>query len=283
MLTGGRAVSIGLTESMGLEGRQVLVHQADLALYEAKRTKLSAVTYHPGLATGQSEGSSSLGPSRDQRALASALARAVDAKDNGTRSHSEMVAELTVAMGQRLGFNGHRLERLRLSGLLHDVGKIGVADSILQKAAALAADERLAMTDHVKIGHAILIAAELPTEAEWILHHHERFDGSGYPAGRSGEEIPLESRIIATADAFEAMTGTRPYRESISTEDAVAELRRKAGSQFDAACVEALAAVVADNPATPSAGSNIPQRVAARKPAAPAKRTAGLSALRAAG
>jgi diguanylate cyclase (GGDEF)-like protein len=282
-LTGGRAVSIGLTESMGLEGRQVLVHQADLALYEAKRTKLSAVTYHPGLATGHSEGSSSLGPSRDQRALASALARAVDAKDNGTRSHSEMVAELTVAMGQRLGFNGHRLERLRLSGLLHDVGKIGVADSILQKAAALAADERLAMTDHVKIGHAILIAAELPTEAEWILHHHERVDGTGYPAGRIGDEIPIESRIIATADAFEAMTGARPYRESISTEDALAELRRKAGTQFDAACVPALADVVADGPPNTAGGAaEASQNVAKKKPA-PRARQAPVTVLRAAG
>jgi len=139
------------------------------------------------------------------------------------------------------------------------------------------------MTDHVKIGHAILVAAELPTEAEWILHHHERFDGSGYPAGRSGEQIPLESRIITTADAFEAMTGTRPYRESISTADAVAELRRKAETQFDPACVEALAAVVADDPATPSSGSNMPQQARKRKPSARAAEQAAVTALRAAG
>jgi diguanylate cyclase (GGDEF)-like protein len=247
-LVGMRAVSIGLTESTGLEGRQLLVHQADLALYEAKRTKLRAVTYHPGLIGAPSDGSSSRGPSRDQRALAAALARAVDAKDIGTRSHSEMVAELSVAVGARLGITGDRLERLRLAGLLHDVGKIGVADAILQKKESLSEDERLAMADHVKIGHSILLAAELPAEADWILHHHERSDGSGYPAGRSGKEIPLEARIISAADAFEAMTGPRPYRDSISTGDALAELRRSAGTQFDPRCVEALAAVVQNFP-----------------------------------
>ena len=269
--TGQRAVSIGLTESTGLEGRQLLVHQADLALYEAKRTKQSAVTYHPGLAHSPRDGSATLGPSTDQRALAAALARAVDAKDVGTRSHSETVAELSVAMGRRLGFTGHRLERLRLAGLLHDVGKIGVADAILQKAAALAEDERLAMTDHVKTGHAILLAAELPSEAEWILHHHERFDGTGYPAGRSGEEIPLESRIITTADAFEAMTGTRPYRKAISTEAALAELRRTAGTQFDPACVEALADAVADGTAV--FHPEVPEPKPVRKAAAKSKQT----------
>ncbi len=248
-LAGMRAISIGLTESTGLEGRQLLVHRADLALYEAKRTKLRAVSYHPGLAiSGVSGGSPNRGPSRDQRALAAALARAVDAKDNGTRSHSELVAELSVAVGSRLGISGDRLERLRLAGLLHDVGKIGVADAILQKTDALTEHERMAMAEHVTIGHAILVAAELPTEAGWIFQHHERYDGGGYPAGRSGEKISLEARIIAVADAFEAMTGPRAYRDSVSTEDALVELRNSAGTQFDRRCVEALAAEVQNFP-----------------------------------
>src|SRR5206468_3302531 len=147
--TGGRAVSIGLTESIGTEGRHLLVHQADVALYEAKRTKLSAVAFHPGLAPATAEGGSSSSPSRDQRALAAALARAVDAKDNGTRSHSETVAQLCVAIGQRLGVAAADLERLRMAGLLHDVGKIGVADAILQKPEALEPEEESAMTEHV--------------------------------------------------------------------------------------------------------------------------------------
>ena len=186
------------------------------------------------------------GPSHDQRALAAALARAVDAKDSGTRSHSEVVAQLCVAIGQRLGIDAASLERLRMAGLLHDVGKIGVADSILQKPSALDLDETKLMAEHVPIGHAILIAAELPTEAHWVLHHHERYDGKGYPEGFRAGEIPIEARIIAVADAYEAMIDSRPYREAMSVDEALAELREHAGTQFDGRCVHALVDVVRD-------------------------------------
>lgn len=243
--TGGRAVSIGLTESTGMEGRHLLMNQADIAMYEAKRTRLSAIAYHPGLSPTVDTTEANL-PSHEQRALASALARAVDAKDAGTRSHSETVAQLCVAIGERLRVEPVQLERLRLAGLLHDVGKIGVADAILQKPDVLAPEEQAAMTEHVEIGHAILLAAELPIEAHWVLHHHERVDGGGYPEGLRGAAIPIESRIISVADAFEAMTGTRPYREAISVDEAIAELRKHGGTQFDARCVEALVEVVND-------------------------------------
>jgi HD-GYP domain-containing protein (c-di-GMP phosphodiesterase class II) len=243
--TGGRAVSIGLTESVEMEGRHLLMNQADIALYEAKRTRLSAVAYHSGLRPATDMPTDDL-PSHEQRALAAALARAVDAKDAGTRSHSETVAQLCVAIGERLCIEAEGLERLRLAGLLHDVGKIGVADAILQKPDVLAPAEHSAMTEHVEIGHAILLAAELPIEAHWVLHHHERFDGGGYPAGLRGASIPVQSRVIAVADAFEAMTGTRPYRDAIPVEDAICELRAHAGTQFDARCVDALVEVVND-------------------------------------
>jgi diguanylate cyclase (GGDEF)-like protein/putative nucleotidyltransferase with HDIG domain len=243
--TGARAVSIGLTESIEMEGRHLLMNQADIALYEAKRTRLSAVAYHPGMSPAIDGAKEDL-PSHEQRALAAALARAVDAKDAGTRSHSETVAQLCVAIGERLQIEPVQLERLRLAGLLHDVGKIGVADAILQKPDALAPEEQFAMTEHVEIGHAILLAAELPIEAHWVLHHHERFDGDGYPGGLKAAGIPIESRIIAVADAFEAMTGTRPYREAVSVEEAVEELQAHSGTQFDARCVDALVEVVND-------------------------------------
>ena len=239
---GRRAVSIGVTESIGTETQQLLIHQADVALYEAKRSKLTAVIYHPGLTASAPTGQDT--PSHHQKALAAALARAVDAKAVGTRNHSETVAELCAAIGTQLGFDGVDVERLRLAGLLHDVGKIGVPDAILHKPAALAADEQEQMREHVGVGHGILVSAELPVEADWVLHHHERYDGTGYPAGLRGEEIPLESRILAVADAFEAMTGTRPYREQLTNSDALAELRRGVDTQFDASCVEALAEVV---------------------------------------
>jgi diguanylate cyclase (GGDEF)-like protein/putative nucleotidyltransferase with HDIG domain len=246
LTTGRRAVSIGLTESLGTEGRHLLVHQADVALYEAKRTKLSAVAFHAGLAPSTETAGFSDGPSHDQRALAAALARAVDAKDSGTRSHSETVAQLSVAIGERLGVAAANLERLRMAGLLHDVGKIGVADAILQKPGALRPDERKAMAEHVNIGHAILISAELPIEAGWVLHHHERYDGKGYPERLQAGAIPIEARIIAVADAYETMTGARPYRDPISVDEALAELQAKSGTQFDGRCVQALIDVVRD-------------------------------------
>ena len=236
---GRRAVSIGLTESTGMEARSLLIHEADVALYEAKRTKLAAVTYHPSIASRAGE--SDYAPTHHQKALAAALARAVDAKDAGTRGHSETVAALAAAIGERLEIQGDNLERLRLAGLLHDVGKIGVPDALLQKSGALSLEEEQQMQEHAHVGQAILIAAEMPIEAEWVLHHHERCDGKGYPSGLPEEAIPLESRIIAVADAFEAITGERPYRERLSVEDALVELRRHAGTQFDGRCVEALA------------------------------------------
>ena len=237
--TGRRALSIGITESTKTEGRRLLLHQADVALYEAKRGQLLAVTYHAGLEPDASSGTADA-PSQQQKTFAAALARATDARDAGTRNHSETVAELCVALATRMGFSGVRLERLRLAGLLHDVGKIGISDAILAKRGALAPEERTEVEVHTSIGHAILTSAELHEEAVWVLHHHERYDGSGYPAGLAGEEIPLESRIIAVADAFEAMTGARPYRIATTPDEALRELHRWSGAQFDPACVEAL-------------------------------------------
>ena len=245
---GRRAVSVGLTESTGMEARNLLIHQADVALYEAKRTKLTAVTYHPSIARRASE--SDFAPTHHQKALAAALARAVDAKDAGTRGHSETVAALAASIGARLGIEGDNLERLRLAGLLHDVGKIGVPDALLQKPGPLSTEEERQMHEHVSIGQAILNAAEMPIEAEWVLHHHERCDGNGYPTGLLEEEIPLESRIIAVADAFEAITGERAYRKARDAQDAIGELRAHVGSQFDGQCVDALAELIESGDAT---------------------------------
>jgi HD-GYP domain-containing protein (c-di-GMP phosphodiesterase class II) len=262
---------MGLTESIGPVARHLLIHQADLALYEAKRTKLTAVTYHAGLTSALEAAAE--GPSHHQKALAAALARAVDAKDIGTRSHSETVAELCVGIGQRLGIDGDGLDRLRLAGLLHDVGKIGVSDMILQKPDALLVNEQDEMREHVSIGHGILIAAELPVEAEWVLHHHERVDGAGYPTALRGDDIPLESRIIAVADAFEAMTGSRPYRSKITTAEALVELSQHIGSQFDGRCVHALVEVVDQEAATVAARAlDLSRRLPGSSPAAPAVR-----------
>src|SRR4029079_15352301 len=128
--------------------------------------------------------------------------------------------------------------------LLHDVGKIAVPDAILHKASPLATNEQVLMRDHVAVGHDILVAAGFVTEATWVLHHHEHLDGTGYPEGLVGDEIPLEARIISVADAYEAMTGGRPYRRALTTDEALAELIDGSGTQFDASCVRAVAEVI---------------------------------------
>jgi two-component system cell cycle response regulator len=238
---GVRALSIGVTETGGTEHRQELVRRADLALYEAKRERLPVVPYQPELEAAD-QAPDAIAP--QQKALAAALARAVDSRDSGTAGHSGVVAELAAAAGARLGLGRERLERLRVTALLHDVGKIAIPDSILHKDGRLAPREREQMRQHVAVGRDILAAAGFTDEASWLLHHHERWDGRGYPDGLRAESIPLESRIVAVADAFEAMTGGRPYRAQITDEQALAELSERSGTQFDPACVEALAAVV---------------------------------------
>jgi diguanylate cyclase (GGDEF)-like protein len=234
------AVTCGIVESIAFETADTLLHRADLALYDAKRSGRQIVLYADGLAPKPDTSAEERATRREHRLLATALARAVDAKDAGTRNHCETVSELCVLIGQSLGLGAERIERLRLAGLLHDVGKIGVDDEILRKPDGLDADEAAHMSSHVRTGHAIVASAELTEEARWVLHHHEHFDGSGYPDGLRGDEIPPESRIILVADAFEAMTADRPYRRARPVHEALAELERLAGTQFDPVCVDAL-------------------------------------------
>jgi diguanylate cyclase (GGDEF)-like protein len=234
------ALTCGIAESVAFETADTLLRRADLALYDAKRSRRRIVLYADGLAPKPVVRPEGQALRREHRLLATALARAVDAKDVGTRNHCETVSELCVLIGQALGLDADRIERLRLAGLLHDVGKIGVSDEILRKPGQLDADEAAQMSGHVRIGHAIVGSAELEEEARWVLHHHEHFDGSGYPDGLRGDDIPPESRIILVADAFEAMTADRPYRLARPVHEAVAELDRLAGTQFDPVCVDAL-------------------------------------------
>jgi HD-GYP domain-containing protein (c-di-GMP phosphodiesterase class II) len=160
-------------------------------------------------------------------------------------------------MASQHGIEGNHLERLRIAALLHDVGKIAVPDAILHKPTGLARKEQALMRDHVAVGADILISAGFVEAASWVLHHHENYDGTGYPDGLRGEEIPLEARIISVADAFEAMTGPRPYREQLTTAQALDELFLRADSQFDRSCVSALADVLGAS-APPSAPEVLP-------------------------
>jgi hypothetical protein len=169
-----------------------------------------------------------------------ALAEAVDKRDPFTSKHSQRVRSISVDIGRQMRVSAGELEALEWGGLLHDVGKIGVPDSILLKQGKLTREERITMNAHPVLGAQIIgpvdrLAPELPV----IRHHHEWYNGSGYPDRLMGDEIPRLARILHVADAFEAMTADRPYRKALSTEQALAELRKFAGVQFDPEVVDA--------------------------------------------
>lgn len=173
--------------------------------------------------------------------MATALGHAVDAKASYEPSHSDGVAAICGEMGLLLELGHERRTRLRLAGLVHDVGKISIPDLIVRKPGRLTEAEYEVMKSHAAAGAQIVADAGLPEEADWIRHHHEWWDGHGYPDGLAANEIPLESRIIASADAFEVMTAERHYRAPVSEREAITELERGAGTQFDPLCVSVLA------------------------------------------
>jgi diguanylate cyclase (GGDEF)-like protein/putative nucleotidyltransferase with HDIG domain len=235
--------SAGVAETTTRRPKDDLIHEADLALMTAKHSHQEAVLYTPDMEPEQAPSDRSEAE-HHTRTLASALALAVDAKDTYTQSHSQTVAALCALIATELGFDPVHAAHTRLAGLLHDVGKIGIPDAILQKPSALTPAEYERMKTHTVVGEEIVRAAEMPTEALWVRHHHERIDGAGYPDGLAGSEIPIESRIIHVVDAYEAMTSNRPYREAPGEAFALEELRRGENTQFDADVVDALIRVI---------------------------------------
>lgn len=162
-----------------------------------------------------------------------ALATAIDAKSTWTKGHSERVAEYAVKIAERMGLGSRRTERLRLAGLLHDIGKIGTYDIILDKEGRLTEEELALIKQHPERGCEILSPIrEFADILPGVRHHHERWDGKGYPLGLAGDDIPVEAQILTVADAFDTMTADRPYRPSIGLDNAVQELQYCAGSQF---------------------------------------------------
>jgi diguanylate cyclase (GGDEF)-like protein/PAS domain S-box-containing protein len=169
-----------------------------------------------------------------------ALVTAVDSKDRYTRLHSEEVLFYSALIGSEIGLSEEALEALKIAALLHDVGKIGVPDRILRLPGRLTDAEFAAIKQHPALGAAIVGAVpELRHTLGAVRHHHEKWDGSGYPVGLARDQIPLTARIMAVADAFAAMTVDRPYRRRLSAEEALARLAAGAGTQWDAGCVEA--------------------------------------------
>jgi putative nucleotidyltransferase with HDIG domain len=178
------------------------------------------------------------------------LASAVDAKDRFTAGHSVRVQIISKDLGEELGCNDAELEALEWGGLLHDIGKIGIPDAILLKQGALTKEERMVMNAHPVKGEEIIAPVEkLKPELPIIRHHHEWFNGSGYPDRLVGHEIPKLARILHVADAFEAMTAARPYRMTpLSERQALEELRKYSGIQFDPEVIEAFERLIARRP-----------------------------------
>ncbi len=173
-----------------------------------------------------------------------ALTTALDTRDEETEEHSQRVKQYTLLIARQLNVPADELEDMSRGALLHDIGKIGVPDAILLKPGRLTDQERALMRKHPEIGYRMI--AHIPflaRAAQIVLHHHETFDGSGYPAGLAGASIPLGARIFTVADTFDAITSDRPYRKGQSVEVALAEIKRCSGTQFDPQVVAAMLAV----------------------------------------
>jgi len=217
-----------------------LLGAADDALYAAKELGRDRTVIYSrevvGILTplGQPNG-----PRNEHLATVLALAEALDVRDRDSARHSHTVGRYAELTARELGLPADAVERVRLAGMLHDVGKIAVSNVLLSKPESLTEDEWSEIRRHAEIGARILANARLTDIGEWVLAHHERPDGDGFPFGLSNGDIPLEARILGVADAYEAMTSRRPYRPALSHEEARAELLRNAGTQFDPEVVEA--------------------------------------------
>jgi diguanylate cyclase (GGDEF)-like protein len=234
-------ISIGIA-SWPTDGvmKEEIIARADAALYRAKqagrnRTCLSSELDKPETPKITAE----LETRPRALSIIYALAATVDAKDHYTYGHSRKVSDYSVAIAEALDLPQDRIATIRAASLLHDIGKVGIPDSILSKEGPLTDEEWEPVRIHPKLGveilrHIIDLVNCLPA----ILHHHEHYDGKGYPSGLKGDSIPLEGRILAIADAYDAMTSPRPYREQLSAQQALGELRRCAGTQFDPELVE---------------------------------------------
>jgi diguanylate cyclase (GGDEF)-like protein/putative nucleotidyltransferase with HDIG domain len=217
-----------------------LIAVADANLYESKRWGGDTVTVRPEPISGEAIDSRSF-------STLDSLVSAVDNKDHYTRRHSAQVAEHTGLVARALGLTAQQQEALRVSALLHDVGKIGVPDRILRKPGTLTAKEVEYMRQHPLIG-SMMILQHMPESLEVkeaVASHHERWDGNGYPAQLQGNDIPLLGRILAVADAFSAMTTDRPYHAAVPAHEALTKLREGAGTQFDPDIVRAFVACLA--------------------------------------
>ena len=224
-----------ITKPVNLE---LVVHSVKKAL-EKKKLEQEIEAYHNNLEKLVEERTAKL--QQAYRTLKKAhldsvkvLVEAIDAKDPYTRGHSDRVTKMSLKIAAQLGFNDERLESLEYGTLLHDIGKIGIKDEVLQRAGSLSPHEYEYIQEHPLIGVKIVEGIDFfKDKVPMIRHHHEHYNGNGYPDGLTGEAIPLEARIIAVPDAFDAMTSSRLHREEMSLEEVLGELEQCRGKQFD--------------------------------------------------
>ncbi len=218
--------------------RQELLAMADARLYQSKRSR-SRRANHGRRRTDRKAGMGIFG-------FLDGLVTSIDSRDHYTRAHCESTAEYALMLAQKIGLSPSAQRILRLAALLHDVGKICIPDEILRKPGELTAEEFAVIKHHVSIAENLIVDVPNAEEVREIArHHHERFDGSGYPDGLKGEEIPYLARVLSLADAFSAMTLDRPYRAGLPPDEAYAELQRVAGAQLDPELVKAFRQVIA--------------------------------------
>ena len=251
-------ISIGIAGGRGSELQiDMLVDRADAAMYAAKslgrnRTYLyrevddEAPVRRAPISPGRREQATAIGQWASDTAT-QALASVLAPQPHHRGRPADMIASVATGIGLEMGLGGEEIERIRIAALLHDLGTIAVPEEILDKPATLTDAEWQAIGEHPRVGQIILEQASSLREAiPVVLHHHERYNGGGYPHGLRGNEIPIGARIVAVADAYHAMVHDRPYKTALTHEEALAELRRNAGTQFDPAVVDVFSTVYAE-------------------------------------
>jgi putative nucleotidyltransferase with HDIG domain len=239
----GRALSVGIASHPdgAATPPQLLAHARTALLYALRHGGDRCFLYdHEVARLLRSEDDERRATQQTLVETVTALAATVDGRHPTTRGHSQSVARIAALIAQALGLAPERVEDVRLAGLVHDVGKMGIDEEVLLSPGPLTPAQWEEMRQHPELGQRMLAGSRLEPLRPWVLHHHERMDGSGYPYGLAGDEIPLEARILAAAEALDAMTSGGPHRLAITRADALAELRRCAGSQFDPRVVNAL-------------------------------------------